>query len=90
MQTVKPSMNHLFCRKDEVSDTVTSSGILIQKSAQEKPKTAEVINVGSSVKGYKQRDTIIYKPYSTTDIKLDGKEYFLIAEEDVLGCVVES
>jgi len=88
MQTIKPASKHLFCKPQE-SIRQTQSGLLLAGAAQ-KPQMADVINVGSEVKDYKSKDVIIYKPYSITDIKLEGKEYFLVAEEDVLGSVVET
>lgn len=89
MQTVKPGPKRLFCKPDEAQGTTTKSGFILAKEAQEKPQTAEVINVGNGVKNYAQKDTIYYKPYATTDIKLEGKQYFLIDEDDVLGTVIE-
>lgn len=89
MQTVKPAPNHLFCKPDE-AETKTASGILIQHKMAEKPRTAEVINVGGKVQGYLPKDKIVYKAYSTTELKLEGKDYFLIADEDVLGTIVET
>ncbi len=90
MQTIKPATNQLFCKPDEAEQQLSKSGLYIQKSAVDKPQTAQVVNVGSGVTGFKQKDKVIYKPYSTTDIKLEDVQYFLIAEEDVLGTVVES
>ena len=89
MQTIQPSSRQLFCRPKE-ADTKTKSGFLLTVEAAEKPQMADVINVGSKVEQYKAKDTIIYKPYATTEIKLDGKDYFLVAEEDVLGSVVDT
>lgn len=59
------------------------------EGAAEKPQTAKVINVGNEVKDYKTNDTIIYKPYSISDIKLNGEEYFLVDQIDILGTVLE-
>ena len=87
--TIKPASKQLFCQPDEAEDKKTATGIFIAKQMQEKPQTATVINVGADVKGYAQKDKIVYKPYATTEIKLDGSEFFLIAEEDVLGTLVE-
>lgn len=89
MQTILPTNNQLFCQEDGTQDITTKSGIFIQAEVQEKPQTAHVINVGSGVKDIKSKDTIVYKPYATTVIKLDRKEYFLINQEDVLGVVVD-
>jgi len=88
MQTIKPASNQLFCKPDEV-ETMTKSGFFIEAKSAEKPQTANVINVGSEVKGFAQEDRIVYKPYATVDVKLDGVKYFLIDQSDVLGTVVD-
>ena len=62
----------------------TASGILLGE-AKEKPAYAVVESVGPEVKGVKKGDKIVYKEYSTTDIKMDGKEYIILKEEDVLA-----
>lgn len=89
MQTIRPANKYLFCKPEEATAT-TKSGIILAEAAVEKPKTAVVINVGAEVKGYSAKDKIVYKPYATTEFKLDGDEYFLIADEDVLGTVVKT
>ncbi len=62
----------------------TKSGILLGE-AKEKPAYAVVESVGPEVKSVKKGDRIIYKEYSTTDIKLDNKDYVIVKEEDVLA-----
>ena len=62
----------------------TKSGILLGE-AKEKPAYAVVESVGSEVKDVKKGDKIVYKEYSTTEIKLDGKDYIVLKEEDVLA-----
>ncbi len=62
----------------------TKSGILLGE-AKEKPAYAVVESVGPEVKSVKKGDKIIYKEYSTTDIKLDDKDYVIVKEEDVLA-----
>lgn len=80
----------------EAAQTKTASGLYLPDSATEKPKTAKVLAVGPGKVGddneripmtVKVGDKIIYKSYSTTDIKLDGKDYIIIKEEDVLATV---
>lgn len=87
MQTIKPSANQLFCKPDEVEEK-TVSGLYIDKRTVDKPKTATVINVGSSVKEYSSNDKIVYKPYTTTEIKLNNEDFIIVAEEDILGKIV--
>jgi chaperonin GroES len=86
MKTIQPSKNNLFCKKQE-QDEVTTAGIIIPESAQEETQFAEVVSVGDGVTENKTGDTIVYKEYTTTDIKLDDAPYFLINKEDVLGTV---
>lgn len=62
----------------------TKSGILLGE-AKEKPAYAVVESVGPEVKTVKKGDKIIYKEFSTTEIKLDGEDYIILKEEDVLA-----
>lgn len=62
----------------------TKSGILLGE-AKEKPAYAVVESVGPEVKGIKKGDKIVYKEYSTTEIKIDDTEYIILKEEDVLA-----
>ena len=64
----------------------TKSGILLGE-AKEKPAYAVVEAVGPEVSGVKKGDKIIYKEYSTTEVKMEGKEYIILKEEDVLATV---
>lgn len=63
---------------------MTKSGILLGE-AKEKPAYAVVESVGPEVKEVKKGDKIVYKEYSTTEIKLDEKDYIVLKEEDVLA-----
>jgi chaperonin GroES len=65
----------------------TASGLYLPDNAQEKPKTAKVVAVGKDVKQVKAGDRIVYKSYSTTDVKVDSTEYILVKEEDILATV---
>jgi len=62
----------------------TKSGILLG-DAKEKPAYAVVESVGPEVKDVKKGDKIVYKEYSTTEIKVDDKEYIILKEEDILA-----
>ena len=74
----------------------TASGLYLPDNAQEKPKTAKVVAVGPGKVGddnerikmtVKVGDRIIYKSYSTTEVKHDGQEYILVREDDILATV---
>lgn len=71
----------------EAAETKTASGIYLPENAAEKPKTAKVVAVGPNAKQLKVGDRIIYKTYSTTDVKVEGTEYILVKEEDILATV---
>lgn len=71
----------------EEAETKTASGLYLPDKAQEKPKTAKVVAVGPNAKQIKVGDRIVYKSYSTTDIKVGQDEYILVKEEDVLATV---
>ena len=71
----------------EEAQTKTTSGILLPENAAEKPKTARVMAVGPNAKQVKVGDSIVYKSYSTTDVKVGGAEYILVKEEDILATV---
>jgi len=88
MQTIRPARGYLFCKPEEAIKK-TASGILLSENSAEKPKIAEVINIGADVKDVKQKDNIVYKSYATSEVKIDGEEYFLIAQDDVLGFIVD-
>jgi hypothetical protein len=63
----------------------TASGIYLPDSAQEKSAAVRVIAVGPEVKAIKKDDYIVYKEYTTTDLKINNQEYLILKEEDVLA-----
>jgi len=71
----------------EVAKTKTASGLYLPEKAAEKPKVAKVVAVGVQAKQVKAGDRIIYKSYSPTEVKVDGVEYLLVKEEDILATV---
>ncbi len=71
-------------------------GIIIPDSAKEKPQEAEVIAVGHGKRledgklvpvDVKVGDRILFGKYSSSDVKLDGEEYLIMREDEVLGVV---
>jgi chaperonin GroES len=69
----------------EVAATQTASGIYLPETAKEKPTLANVVATGADVKEVKVGDKIVYKEYSTTELKIDGTEYLIVKEEDILA-----
>lgn len=84
--SIKPLANLVLATPD-MADSKTSSGLYIPETAQEKPKTATIVEVGPLVKGLSKGQKIIYKSFSATDIKHAGQDYLLVAIEDVLAIV---
>ena len=62
----------------------TKSGILVGE-AKEKPAYVVVESVGPEVKAVKKGDKIVYKEYSTTEIKVEEIDYIILKEEDILA-----
>ena len=83
---LQPLAERIVARQVE-AESKTASGILLPESAKEKPAMAEVIAVGKDVKEVKAGDKVVYKQYSTTEVKVGGEEQFVIKEEDVLAVV---
>ncbi len=81
---IKPLADRVVAVREEV-DSKTASGLYLPDNAKEKPVVAKVEAVGPEVKNIKKGDRIVYKEYSTTELKLDGKEYLIVKEEDVLA-----
>ncbi len=65
----------------------TASGLYLPDQAKEKPVVAKVVSIGKEVKAVKANDKILYKEYSTTEITIDGTEYLIVKEDDILGTV---
>lgn len=81
---IKPLADRVVAVREE-KPTKTASGLYLPDNAKEKPVMAKVKAVGPDVKTLKVGDRIIYKEYSTTELKIDGTEYLLVKEEDVLA-----
>ena len=83
---IQPLADYVVAQQEE-AQTKTASGLYLPENAQEKPKTAKVVAVGKDVKQIKVGDKIIYKSYSTTDVKVGSEDYILVKEEDILATV---
>ncbi len=83
---LQPLADYVVAQAEEASNK-TASGLYLPDNAAEKPKIAKVVAVGSDVKQIKSGDRIVYKSYSTTEIKVDKDEYIIVKEEDILATV---
>jgi chaperonin GroES len=83
---IHPLADYVVAQQEE-AESKTASGLYLPEKAAEKPKTAKVLAVGKKVDDIKVGDRIIYKSYSSTDVKVDGVDYLIIDEEDILATV---
>ncbi|MDK2899179.1 MAG: chaperonin GroES [Patescibacteria group bacterium] len=83
---IKPLADRVVAVREEISNK-TASGFYLPDNAKEKPVVAKVTAVGPDVKSLKVGDKIVYKEYSTTELKINNIEYLIVKEEDVLATV---
>ena len=90
--TVKPLADRILVKRLEEEDKIGS--IIVPDSAKEKSQKAEVVAVGEGKKTdegklisleVKKGDKILIGKYAGTDIKIDGEEYIIMKQEDVMG-----
>ncbi len=89
-----PLADRVVLKQCEAEET-TKSGIILAGSAQEKPQEAEVVAVGpgGNVDGkevtmhVKPGDKVIYSKYAGNEVKLDGEEYIIVKQNDILAVV---
>ena len=90
---LRPLYDRIVVRRKEAKETMRG-GIIIPDTAKEKPQEAEVIAVGHGKRledgklmpiDIKVGDRILFGKYSSSDIKVDGEEYLIMREDEVLG-----
>jgi len=73
------------------AETKTASGIIIPDNAKEKPQKGNVVAIGNGTKDepitVKVGDTVLYGKYAGTELKLEGKDYLIMRESDILAIV---
>ena len=94
-RTLKPLQDKIIVQKLEPEEK-TSGGIVLPDSAKEKPQEGKVIAVGPGAvddKGQrkpidvKEGDHVLFAKYSGTEIKLEGEEYLILSDRDILAIV---
>ena len=75
----------------QAAETKTASGLFIPDSAKEKPQQGKIVAVGSGKKDHemtvKVGNTVLYGKYAGTELKLDGKDYLIMREDDILAII---
>lgn len=92
--TIKPLLDRVVLKAQEAEET-TKSGIVLATAAQEKPQFANVVAVGPGgiVDGKEVTmyvnvgDKVITNQYSGTNVKLDGEEFTIVRQSDILAVV---
>lgn len=94
---VRPLADRILVRRIEEKESVRG-GIIIPDTAKEKPQEGEVVAVGPGrvnedgkrvAMEVKKGDRILIGKYSGTEVKIDGTEYIILREEDVLGVLAQ-
>lgn len=84
----KPSQDRVLVEPAPAEEK-TSSGLFIPDTAKEKPQRGTVVAVGPGKKDepmiLKSGDVVLYGKYSGTEINIEGKEYLIMRESDILG-----
>ncbi len=91
---IKPLLDRVVIKWVEAEET-TKSGIILAGSAKEKPQVAEIVAVGpggvvdgNEVKMYvKVGDRVLTSKYSGSEVKVDGQEYTIVRQSDILAIV---
>lgn len=87
---IKPLADRVLIEPLE-AETKTASGLIIPDTAKEKPQKGIVQAVGNGTKENKMTvkvgETVLYGMYAGTELKLDGKDYLIMSESDILAIV---
>ena len=95
MASIKPLGQRVLVKRLE-AEAISAGGIVLPETAKEKPQEAEVISLGTGGKDdegktidftVKVGDKVLISKYGGTEVKIDGTEYLIINENDILGIV---
>jgi chaperonin GroES len=96
---IRPLYDRIVVKRIEAGDEKTSGGLIIPDTAKEKPQEGEVVAVGKGKRledgkvislDVQIGDRILFGKYSGSEIKLDGNEYLIMREDEVLGVLSTS
>jgi len=93
---IRPLGDKIIIKRDEPTSK-TDSGIYLPESAKDKPKQGKVVATGNGILNketgeylpfsVKKGDSVLFSSYSGTEVKIDGQDYLIMTEEDILGIV---
>ncbi len=95
MKKIRPLHDRVIVQRIDQKET-TQGGIIIPDSAKEKPQEGKVIAVGSGKRDeqgkvhaleVKAKDRVLFGKYSGTEVKIEGEEYVILREDEILGII---
>ncbi len=88
--SIRPLGDRVVIKKLEAEE-MTKGGIILTGNAKERPQEAEVVAVGPGTSEVKMEvkigDKVLFSKYAGTEVKLDGEEYTILKQEDILAIV---
>jgi chaperonin GroES len=93
---LQPLGDRVVVKPDEEQDVRTPSGLVIPDTAKEKPQMGEVVAVGPGALDddgdrlpmeVKEGDRVLYSKFAGTEVKIDGQEYLVLSQRDLLAIV---
>ena len=93
---IRPLQDRIIVKRVDDEENTTAAGLVIPDSAKEKPQRGEVMAVGQGKRtedgkktpvDVKPGDKVLFSKYAGSEIKVDGHEYLIMREDDVLGVV---
>ena len=93
---VRPLHDRVLVKRAEEAEHKSSAGIIIPDTAKEKPQRGTVVAVGDGKKDdsgkripmdVKEGDEILFGKYAGTEVKMDGEEFLIMHESDILGVI---
>lgn len=85
---LKPLNNNVVLKKEKVVNK-TASGIILSTKEEESEGISVVVAVSEDVKNINVNDRVIYKKYSTTDVKFNDETYYIVDAKDILAIIKE-
>jgi chaperonin GroES len=96
MTEIRPLHDRVIVRRIDANESKTAGGLYIPDTAKEKPQEGEVVAVGKGKlldsgtrvePDVKAGDRVLFGKYSGTEVKLDGEEYLIMREDEILGVI---
>lgn len=93
---IQPLGDRIVIKVVEVKEEKTKSGLYVPDTAKEKPQEGEVLAVGPGARNDKGEripidinvgDKVIFSKYAGTEVKIDGEEYLILSERDILAVI---